>query len=154
MTKKNGYTSKPQYDFQISNKNISLQLEKYGVVQNKTLILKFPYFLDDKLYSHFIRGVFDGDGYISPYFEKNTGYFHPILGITSTLDMCSGMKQIINNTIPSTGGSFIDIPYSKENIKKLLFSGRKQIKNILDYLYNDAELFLKRKHDIYLEYFN
>ena len=40
-------------------------LKEYGMVPKKSLVLKFPTFLDKSLYSAFVRGYFDGDGNIS-----------------------------------------------------------------------------------------
>ena len=37
-------------------------LVKLGATPRKSLTLKFPFFLEEKLVPHFIRGYFDGDG--------------------------------------------------------------------------------------------
>ena len=46
------------------NKYFTNQLNKLGVVPNKSLILSYPDFIPDFLQRHFIRGYFDGDGCI------------------------------------------------------------------------------------------
>ena len=48
----------------ICNKNITDKLIKHGCHPNKTFTLTFPEWLNESLYSSFIRGYFDGDGYI------------------------------------------------------------------------------------------
>ena len=59
------YLRKNSYCFTINNKHISDKLNKLGLIKNKSLTLEFPTWLCSSLYSHFIRGYFDGDGCIS-----------------------------------------------------------------------------------------
>ena len=135
-----------QYSLAIYSKQISLDLEKYGVVQNKSLKLKFPELLDSSLYSHFLRGYFDGDGSII-----YTSYKY-IWKIISTKDFCESVKKIIE--------SIFNIKLSMEYDVKgngitsvLKTQDRNNIKRIMDWLYKDAELYIQRKHDRYLNYF-
>ena len=44
-----------------------------GCTERKTFTIKFPYFLNDDLIRHFIRGYFDGDGSISTSQTKYKG---------------------------------------------------------------------------------
>lgn len=48
-----------------TSKEIKNDLEKYGIVPNKTFIFKFPQNLNKEYWIDFIRGYFDGDGCIS-----------------------------------------------------------------------------------------
>ncbi len=59
-----------QYILSFSDKQIVKDLNRYGIKQNKTYTTKLPSksFLSKKLFRHFFRGVFDGDGTI-----KNSG---------------------------------------------------------------------------------
>ena len=57
----------------VCNKHISFKLKELGCPPKKTFLLKFPEWLDDQLYSHFIRGYFDGDGCLSHYKSKQKG---------------------------------------------------------------------------------
>lgn len=54
-----------QKHLNIHSSKLAKSLISLGCVQNKTHILKYPSFLNEKLTSHFIRGYFDGDGCIS-----------------------------------------------------------------------------------------
>ena len=49
----------------IYSKHMSDSLAKLGCIERKSLILEWPEWLEENLYSHFIRGYFDGDGSIS-----------------------------------------------------------------------------------------
>lgn len=49
-------------EFVFRSEQIKQRLAEYGIVNNKTKILTFPYNLPKELYIDFIRGYFDGDG--------------------------------------------------------------------------------------------
>ena len=57
------------YYFSIGNNDLSDDLTRLGVTQNKSLKMMFPKIPDEHL-RHFIRGIFDGDG--SVYLDKRT----------------------------------------------------------------------------------
>ena len=56
-------------------------LENLGLHQNKTFTLEYPN-IDEKLERHFLRGYFDGDGYVS-YVDSSKS---PKCGIASSSD--------------------------------------------------------------------
>ena len=57
--KKNG----KQKVLTIHSRKMVIDLERYSIKHNKTYTLAFPKLRED-MYRHFIRGYFDGDGYI------------------------------------------------------------------------------------------
>jgi intein-encoded DNA endonuclease-like protein len=79
-----------RYMFYIDNKHISIQLEKLGCVTNKTYILKFPEWLDKKLYKHFIRGYFDGDGHVGLYGKQIQ------ISIVGTENFCMSLQSTLS----------------------------------------------------------
>lgn len=146
----NGYISKNMYQLEVYSKHMCEQLDKLGMHQNKSLILEFPDWLSEDLYSHFIRGYFDGDGsycyrHASRYGERD------LITFTSTNNFCEKTKQIINTYTNAIGGGIYDCSSHNGITKVLSFSGKIQTKVILDWMYNDAELYLERK---YLKYQN
>src|SRR6478609_846753 len=52
---------KIQYNLTIVSEKIIKDLNRLGIIERKSLVVKFPK-IDDNLIVHFIRGVFDGDG--------------------------------------------------------------------------------------------
>lgn len=131
-----------QYSIQINSKMVSKDLEKYGITQNKSLTAIFPD-IPEELYSHFIRGVFDGDGCIH---EGKNKYFFTICG---TELLINKIQEIL---IKSCGlnKTKLDKPKIKSgnNITTIVrYSGNRQLIRIRDYLYKDAELFLTRKKE-------
>ena len=60
------------YRLRINNISLIKDLEKLGIVPNKTKILKFPR-VPNNLLRHFVRGFLDGDGWIVTRVRKNGG---------------------------------------------------------------------------------
>lgn len=142
-----GYNYKNQYRLLLFSSHICDSLIKLGVVPNKSLILNFPQILPDLL-PHFIRGYFDGDGSI--YMGKRNSCF--TLTITSTDSFCNSLKNIVEKNI-GINCHVYDASNHNGITKVFTISGRNQVKTFLDWIYCDADLFLQRKYDRYLNYF-
>ena len=111
-------------------------LNDHGMVPEKSLILEWPTWLREDLYSHFIRGYFDGDGSIS--FSNNTQQYST--SFTGTNEFLEKIKEKLNLS-------------SKANLRKqnkvyrYEVKGNKKVKELGDKLYKDATIYLKRKKD-------
>lgn len=136
-----------QYALDITNQHMSEQLALLGMVQNKSLILEFPKWLQSDLYSHFIRGYFDGDGYVS----KN--YHNAKLSIVSTKSFCESIQSIASNDLGINACIYLCHKNELTSTRTLQISGRNQIGKFLNYIYNDANLYLQRKYDIYQSFY-
>ena len=122
-------------------------LNNLGVIPNKSLYLSFPTWLDESLYSHFIRGYIDGDGWIS----KNPKA--PRIELVGTESFCHSLYNIIFDKFdikPAIRKRYKD---SNTTTRQLDFGGRKQVKMFLDWIYKDADLYLNRKYNIYKSIF-
>ena len=146
----NGYISKNMYQLEVYSKHMCEQLDKLGMHQNKSLILEFPDWLSEDLYSHFIRGYFDGDGSYCYKYKFGNGW-HDLISFTSTNNFCEKVKEIINTYTSAKGGGIYDCSSHNGITKVLSISGSNQTKAVLDWMYNNAELYLERK---YLKYQN
>ncbi len=58
------------YRFYFCSKRMIKDLEKYGLVQNKTFTIQIPE-IKEELYPALLRGMFDGDGGISIMNSRN-----------------------------------------------------------------------------------
>lgn len=129
-----------QYKLCITNKYMATRLIELGVVPCKSLILTFPDWLPDSLYPSFIRGYIDGDGCI---LKKECR-----VNFVSTEQFCLKVAEIIHNKLNIHCSIYSS--YGKDTITRFLqIAGRNQVKCFLDYIYNDANLYLIRKYDIY-----
>ena len=146
---------KNTYTLMINNKHMHQSLIDKGVVPQKTMIIRFPDFLDEKLISHFIRGYFDGDGCfcLSKRNDRPNSY-HTIFTLVGTNDFCQRVKEIIESKLDvHCCISYCHKKYDSP-IRCLSISGRKNCQKMLDWIYNDAEMFLTRKKNKYLEFNN
>ena len=132
----------------------SEQLAKLGCTQGKTYTLEFPS-IKESLYNHFIRGFFDGDGCLSVKDRLNRRirgtcmeYQFNIVGKESVL---LKIQEILINSIQITKTP-LKQSSNKGFAKVLQYSGKLVVSKIMNYLYKDAAIFLKRKHDLYLKY--
>lgn len=108
----------------------------YGVVKNKTSTIKFPQIKDFDMYKHFIRGYFDGDGYI--------GHQQCVI-TTGSKEFVEGFNNFIN-----TKYSFEPYIRKMGNAYQITFNRRD--KDIINYIYKDANIFLSRKYESFLKY--
>lgn len=118
----------------------------FGVVPQKTSIAKFPVQVPEFLWSHLVRGIFDGDGCIC----VPTGSEVPCVSFVGTLAVVEGVRDAIarltdvnlvptitpHDTISSTG-------YSGDNAKR-----------VCDWMYKDSivESRLDRKYALYAQH--
>lgn len=148
-------TSNYYWLFRVNSKIMTDQLTKLGCVPAKSLILKFPEWLTDKkLQQHFIRGYSDGDGSIynrKPTLTKQVNWGWKI---SSTGQFCLVIKDIIENTLDIHCS--ISLTHSKTNqiTTTLSVGGNLQVKKVLNWLYQDATIYLPRKFDRYQEFIN
>ena len=137
----------------INNMHMHQALINKGVIPQKTFFVQYPDFLDKNLIRHFIRGYFDGDGcfYYGKRKDRKNSY-HALFSICGTVYLCNGIKNILENEL----GVHCRISYchnkTESPIRSLTVSGTKNVQKVLDWLYEDAEMYLKRKHNKYLDY--
>jgi hypothetical protein len=136
-----GYNRQDQYGLEIVNKYMSTRLKELGVVERKSLILKYPEWLPDELFRHFIRGYMDGDGTIS-----TTRYASSFVG---TYEFCEAVQNKILELLHIKSGIYHD--KRKNHCYSLNIKNYKDSKTFLDYIYQDATIYLQRKYDIYNE---
>lgn len=132
------------YSLQVHSKQMSADLLRHGVMRRKTFICKFPD-LKKELVPHFIRGYFDGDGYVS----KNR----------YSLEIIS--NEFIINSIIDVLKKEIDIKPSRiqnknkaTNIYTITYSNKKNILAFYNYIYHDASVCLERKRDRFINLVN
>lgn len=124
---------------------INVLKNKFNITTKKSLTLKHPKYLTDNQARHFIRGYFDGDGYL----RKNKGHSLSILG---TKSMLQWINKILERNLDIGQGKHI-YKYSRLKYSILEYAGRIQVHNIMNWLYNysNNSIRLSRKYQIYQE---
>ncbi|MCA1027032.1 LAGLIDADG family homing endonuclease [Cytobacillus kochii] len=142
------YTHKTPYNEQttyckivITSHKIVSDLIALGVLPRKTEILSFPTSekVPQKLVNHFIRGYMDGDGSIV---KPRTNKFQ--LSFCGTREFLSGIQGSLDLNLKL-------MKRHKNNINNwtLIIAGNKQVERLLDFIYKDSKVFLKRKYERY-----
>lgn len=120
----------------ISSPKAVEDLKRMGCVEKKSLILNFPYgYIPDHLMTHFIRGLFDGDGCI--YFHKRAKKYY--IDIVGTRSICEGCFHFLNI------GSIRRAKNNFKNTYRWESQNSKDVKRFLNYIYKDATIYMNRK---------
>lgn len=138
---------KDQWAIFISSKQISEDLAKLGCCQNKTFNTPWPKFLEhnEEAMKGYLLGMLDGDGHISKRQSVN---------IMAPLDWCEEFKDYIKKTLNLDVNIRLSPKGEKNNIRYGEISKTPNVLTFLNWLYDGADLFLKRKHEQYLYILN
>nr|DAV25237.1 MAG TPA: endonuclease [Caudoviricetes sp.] len=125
----------------INSKILCDDLIKLGIIERKSLVVKMPD-LDHELTRHFIRGYFDGDGNIKNFDDKNGRHRY-------NFNIVGGEEML--NSISESMPCDLDLYKVKRvsPIFSLETTSREKLKEIYDFLYKDATIYLNRKKDVF-----
>ncbi|PFR99814.1 LAGLIDADG family homing endonuclease [Bacillus cereus] len=107
----------------------------HGITPCKSYDVQFPYVPKEYLH-HFIRGYFDGDGYIN----------YP----TYTVSFVGGSSSFMNslNRILQEQNLKSSL-VNKKSYYRVILSGRRTIQLFANWIYKDKEIFLQRKYNVF-----
>lgn len=147
---KSGYLCQPQYMLRINSTYLRDKLIDHGAFKRKTDKIEFPYWMNENLIPHFIRGMIDGDGCISRQGRKENKS-----GIIITLVSNKKFIEQLSEYLHNKGWNNSIRKSSKtSNVAYTLYMYKKShIKEFLDWIYKDSTIHLQRKYDRYYSYF-
>ena len=121
-------------------------LLKLGISSNKTMSVNYPS-IPENLQSHFMRGVFDGDGCVSIHHDKRDN------SDRGQVNICSGsfefIKEYVDNMVRYCGVKKNNIRQPKGTYYVIDWGGLSDVESFYEFLYKDANIFLKRKKETY-----
>ena len=130
---------------QIKDATMASDLADKGCINKKSLILTFPSKdkLPEHLYSHFIRGYFDGDGCLTWSISGKNKRRNYKINFVGTEALLNEIKRIL-------GKEKLALEHH-DNYCVLNISGNKQVFTILNFLYKDSydDIYLTRKKQKY-----
>ena len=149
VTNKLYYAKKqPLVTLEVSSKPMHTALIKHGCIPKKSNTLEPPKNIPKSLIRHFVRGYFDGDGWI---FKRNTGkYTRYEVGWCGTEAFIVWIKQttkLSNKLYHNTSTTNFGTP----NLWSVATSDLNIVKELYHYLYEDASRCLERKKEIFKE---
>lgn len=146
----NGYISKNAWILDCFSSHMCKTLNQIGMKPNKSLILEFPQ-IEEHLYSHFVRGYYDGNGSVYRTIKSPNNH-HITTTITSTEMFCNSLAEICTKKLDIYCPIY-DASNHNGITKVFTLSGRNKSKKFLDWIYQDADMYLARKYDRYKEYY-
>jgi len=136
-----------QLRLSITSTSLATDLKLHGICKNKAFNILFPKCISEQLFSHFIRGYFDGDGCIYTNAIKND-YLISMIGPKLFLE---DIQKILINTLGLSQTKLYNPQNCKETgLHTLTYQGKKNVLKIGQFLYQDASCFINRKYDKYL----
>lgn len=150
---------KTQINITFSSKVLVRSLMKWNIKPQKTydIDFRFPFEnMPEEMIRHFIRGFFDGDGYVGTNGGTRNNILYSFVFTSETFakqiakyTCLNGMEPSLRETIGKTVNWFT-LRYNSNRINRF-----EKVKSFYDYLYKDAIYFMKRKKDkfdTYLKY--
>ena len=139
----------------ISNTAFCRQLIALGCVPQKSVILKFPSedVIPKHLLSHFIRGYFDGNGCISCGELPNRtpsrdGKYYYHAGFCGSKDMIDAIEDILARCASLNKIKHV----ANGQAVSAMWSGRNNVTQLYNYLYQDATIYMSRKFQKFQKY--
>lgn len=156
------------YIFEVFSDIMVKDIERLGVIRNKSLVLQFPTkeMIPDEFMPSFILGYFDGDGCIWNGKRKKmvvkdsrckNGYRERIVhNVKFTFTGCISFIEPLQDYLVSKGivKKKTKLNYSKaknpntstcDKVCTMEYSGRGQIKNLYEYIYSKSPIWCKEK---------
>lgn len=126
----------------VVSEKICSDLGKYGVVPNKTYLTKHLPNIEEELLPHFLRGLVDGDGWIS----KTPQGYYKIGFVTHFESVAQDFKSYCETLINKTSQSKITKKNKSGNCFVCQFQDKDTTKRLATALYKDAACCLTRKY--------
>lgn len=142
----NRFSTKGCYRLAFSSAAMARDLHSLGLRRGKSKCLESLPQVEESLVRHMIRGYFDGDGSITVTKHTTQKYApSPTLSIIATVSVLEEIRSHMVDNCGMTGGYIKDS--RTEEMKYLEVRGNKNALKIYHYLYDNATIYLDRKHE-------
>jgi len=135
---------KDRYTISIWNRELVDWMKSNGIIKRKTGKETFPN-ASEKNIKHFIAGYFDGDGMVTIFKNWLLSGF-----ACANKEFLLNIRRVLSHQagISKDSGTLVK---EKSKCYKLRYSVKDTIK-LCRFIYNDSDIFMKRKKDTYLRY--
>ncbi|OON43260.1 LAGLIDADG family homing endonuclease [Bacillus anthracis] len=124
------------YMLNINSKTIKDDLMNiHGIKPCKSFNIEFPFVPEEYLH-HFVRGYFDGDGYVN--YETYTVSF-----VGGSYNFMNSLHQILQNRNLRADS------LNQNKHYRVILSGRKSIQLFSNWIYKDKDIYLHRKYEVF-----
>ncbi len=125
----------------IGSKRLATALKHLGVGERKSFTVRPCEHVTEALLHHYWRGVFDGDGFITLTRSRKVGSIIWLTGLVGNKEMVTGFESFMQRFVKAEA---IIKPHHR--IFMIRYGGVALPQTILRVLYQDATIFLTRKH--------
>ena len=129
-------------------------IRKIGVTERKSKTIKFPV-MDKKFYSHFIRGVFDGDGsvYVNTTVTKHKGIKkeYSYLNVSFTSGSKDFSKELINVLKANSIDANLNMDSRNNDTSYVKIFKSSSVEKLFHYMYKDANIYMERKYEKFIK---
>lgn len=140
--KNGGYKTMYRIDF--SGRRVWKFFRRLGFDSNKSQTAYVPIQIPEYLYSHFIRGVFDGDGGII--IKRGVYTIHGTVDIAGTKKVVEFISRAVIH--------YNVVRFDKKcNVYHITYCGRNAIE-FLEFIYKNSKIHMDRKYKVYMEFSN
>lgn len=134
------------HSLSITSKLFCQDLISHGVIPRKTFTLKVPE-IKQELLGHFLRGLFDGDGYLHIRKNRKAGFS---CGIVLNLSFCQELQKILEKEGIET--KIYQNSKRHKEIAEIRFGKWENLMKLFNLMYSfDNNFCLSRKYETFLE---
>lgn len=149
LRNKKGHDPKGAVRLSVYSKHLTERLQDLGIVKSRGQFPKLLPALDSCVYSHFIRGLFDGDGSIDWRIKKNKNLPTLRIRFLGQEDILFWIRDVLKEKAQANGYPSV---FPRTGIYGLDYGGTQQSIQVAQWIYQDAHLFMERKRDKYKEF--
>lgn len=138
------------FQFAINSNKMAEDLQQYGVVPRKSFITYLPILNDLSMMKHLIRGIFDGDGSIQMKQTQNNKFLHNI-SFCGSHQLMIDISNFVFDTLHLNQKPTV-YDYKNRHLSEIKIQSKKDIYLFGEWIYKDSSIYLKRKHNKYLQF--
>jgi hypothetical protein len=126
----------------VQSTKMAHDLFRYGIIPNKTFKTYLSNQIPFKYMRDYIRGIFDGDGTVYKYRKKYLRF-----AFYGTYKLMFDIREFLYNTVGLSKNAIIT--QKNENVSFIPYAKKQDCYKFYHYIYDDANLYLKRKKQIF-----
>lgn len=139
------------FQFAINSNQMAKDLQQYGVVPRKSFKTYLPMLNDLLMMRHLIRGIFDGDGSIQMKQTQNNNRFLHNISFCGTHQLMLDISNFVFNTLHLNQKPTV-YDYKNKALSEIRIQSKNDMYLFGEWIYKDSSIYLKRKHDKYLQF--
>ena len=148
------YGRKHNAILQVRSDKMAKDLSYYGIIPRKSLIISDIPNISDEMIRHFLRGFFDGNGSLYVYKPKDQTVHRMVMTFCSTEMFLNNLNSLLSKKLDIDIKKIINMNKYGCNVYNLRYNKNEELLKLYHLLYDDSNIFLKRKKEKFDKYIN